>query len=121
MRPEADLLKEVPLFQFLDDDERAALAEKLTLVSFQAGEEMLRVNEPGDALYIVRSGTGEVYVRNDTGEKIVLEVVQCGGFIGEIGLLDGGARSASVLAKEDTVTLRLDRCDLEGFLRTYPH
>jgi CRP/FNR family cyclic AMP-dependent transcriptional regulator len=121
MRPEADLLKEVPLFQFLDDHERAALAEKLTVVGFKAGEEVLRVNEPGDALYVVRSGAVEVYVKNDTGERIVFELLKCGDFFGEISLLDGGARSASVVATEDTETLRLDRCELEGFLRSNPH
>jgi uncharacterized membrane protein len=120
MRPEAELLKEVPLFQFLDDQERAELAEQLDLVRYAAGEDVLIIGEPGDALYVVRSGEAEVFVKNDTGETIVLEVVGVGDFFGEISLLDGGPRSASVRATQDTETLRLDRADLEAFLRAHP-
>jgi uncharacterized membrane protein len=120
MRPEADLLKEVPLFQFLDDAERAALADRLELERYPAGEEVLRVGEPGGAIFLVRSGEAEVFVKNDTGDRIVLEVVQCGDFFGELSLLDGGPRSASVVATKDIDTLRLDRDDLESFLRSHP-
>lgn len=120
MCPEADLLKEVPLFQFLDESERVALAAQLDLVRYAAGENVLRIGEPGDALYLVRSGEAEVFVKNDTGERIVLEVVRCGDFFGELSLLDGGPRSASVVATQDTEALRLDRADLDSFLRSHP-
>jgi uncharacterized membrane protein len=120
MCPEADLLKEVPLFQFLDEAERAALANQLEVVRYAAGENVMFIGEPGDALYLVRSGEAEVFVKNDTGERIVLEVVRCGDFFGELSLLDGGARSASVLATQDTEALRLNRAHLDSFLRSHP-
>jgi len=120
MCPEADLLKEVPLFQFLDETERVALAERLDLARYAAGEIILRIGEPGDSLYLVRTGEAEVFVKNDTGERIVLEVVQCGCFFGELSLLDGGPRSASAVATQDTEALRLDRADLDSFLRSHP-
>ncbi len=120
MQPETDLLKDVPLFQFLDGSERAALAEQLTLVRFPAGAMILQIGEPGDALFVIRSGEVEVFFKNDTGERIVLEVAGRGDFFGELSLLDGGSRSASVIATQDTETLRLDRDQLREFLQRHP-
>ncbi|HTH46206.1 MAG TPA: DUF1003 domain-containing protein [Candidatus Limnocylindria bacterium] len=120
MTPESDLLKDVSLFQFLDDQERAELAAQLEVVRFRAGETIFQIGEPGEALYLIRSGEVEVFFKNHTGERIVLEVVTSGGFIGELSLLDRGARSASVVAMQDTETLRLNRSHLEKFIMLRP-
>jgi CRP/FNR family transcriptional regulator, cyclic AMP receptor protein len=121
MRPEAELLKEVPLFQFLDDNERSELAAQLDIVSFKEGQVVFNYGDPGDAIYIISSGQVEIFIKNDTGERIVLEVATRGDFFGELSLMDEGARSASVVAAKDTEALRLDRGDLETFLRLCPH
>lgn len=120
MQADADLLKEVSLFQFLDDRERADLAELLHVVRLKAGEVLFQIGEPGDALFVIRSGQGEVFFKNDTGERIVLEVVTAGDFVGELSLLDRGSRSATVVATQDTEALRLDRAGLEKFLTLRP-
>src|SRR5215212_1090561 len=120
MCPEADLLKEVPLFQLLDDHERTELAGELDLVSFDAGQIIFEYGEPGHAIYVISSGEVEVYFKNDTGERIVLEVATRGDFFGELSMLDSGTRSASVVATQPTQTLRLDRGDLEKFLLLRP-
>ena len=120
MCPEADLLKEVPLFELLDDNERTALAAQLDVVHFAAGETIFNYGEPGDAIYVISSGEVEVFFKNDTGERIVLEVATRGDFFGELSMLDEGTRSASVIAIQDTQALRLDRPDLEKFLHLRP-
>lgn len=120
MPAEADLLKEVPLFQLLDDAERAKLAEQLEIVRFAAGEPIFHIGDPGDSIFVIRSGKVEVFVKNNTGERIVLEVAATGDFFGELSMLDGAGRSASVLAVEDTETLRLRRDALERFVRANP-
>src|SRR3954451_1307392 len=120
MCPEADLLKEVPLFQLLDDNERAELAAQLDLVSFEPGEVIFQYGEPGDSIYVISVGEVEVFFKNDTGERIVLEVATRGDFFGELSMLDSGTRSASVVATQETQTLRLDRDDLEKFLLLRP-
>lgn len=120
MPAEADLLKEVPLFQFMDDAERAALAEQLDCVRFAGGEYVFRVGDPGDSLFVISSGVVEIYVKNDTGERIVLETASRGDFFGELSLLDSGGRSASAKAVEDTTALRLDQDDLDRFLKSNP-
>ena len=120
MCPEADLLKEVPLFQFLDDHERAELAAQLDVVEFDAGQTIFNYGEPGHAIYVISSGEVEVFFKNDTGERIVLEVATRGDFFGELSMLDSGTRSASVVATQETQALRLDRADLEKFLTLRP-
>ncbi len=120
MCPEADLLKEVPLFQLLDDHERTELAAQLDVVNFTAGQTIFNYGEPGDSIYVVSSGEVEVFFKNDTGERIVLEVASRGDFFGELSMLDNGTRTASVIATHDTQALRLDRADLEKFLTLRP-
>src|SRR5436853_517066 len=120
MCPEADLLKEVPLFQLLDDHERAELAAQLDAVRFGSDETIFSYGDPGDAIYVISSGEVEVFVKNDTGERVVLEVATRGDFFGELSMLDNGTRSASVIATQETQALRLDREDLEKFLQLRP-
>jgi len=120
MCPEADLLKEVPLFHLLDDHERAELAGQLDVVDFKEGQTIFNYGEPGDAIYVISSGEVEVFFKNDTGERIVLERSTRGDFFGELSMLDNGTRSASVIATQQTQALRLDRKDLEKFLEIRP-
>ncbi len=121
MSADAKLLAEVPLFQLLDDEERASLATHLDVVTFSTGHVVFNYGEPGDAMYIVRSGKAEMSFRNDTGEKIILENCDRGDFFGELAFLDGGTRSATVTVTEDMEALLMDREDLELFLKRHPH
>ena len=120
MSADANLLAEVPLFNLLDDEERAALAAHLDVVKFPAGHVIFNYGEPGDAIYVVRSGEAELSFKNDTGEKIVLENAVAGDFFGELSFLDSGSRSATVLVTQDMEALLMDRGDLDVFLRKHP-
>ncbi len=121
MSADATLLAEVPLFQLLDEEERVALATHLDVVKFPGGHVVFNYGEPGDAMYIVRAGKAEMAFRNDTGEKITLEVCERGDFFGELSFLDGGTRSATATVTEDLEALVMDRGDLESFLKKHPH
>jgi CRP/FNR family cyclic AMP-dependent transcriptional regulator len=120
MCPEAHLLKEIPLFELLDDREREDLANRLEVERFPADTSIFQIGDPGDAVYIISSGEVEIFFRNDTGEQITLERSSKGDFFGEISFLDGGYRSASVRATTETEVLRLDRDDLAKFLESRP-
>jgi CRP/FNR family transcriptional regulator, cyclic AMP receptor protein len=120
MPTDSALLADIPLFALLDDTERATLAAQLDVIEHKAGDLLFRVGDPGDALYIVRSGELEIFVQNDTGDQIVLAHTQAGEMTGELSLLDGGPRTASARVLADLVALRLDREDLNQFLLMRP-
>lgn len=121
MGADPQLLAEVPLFSLLDDTERATLAERLDTVTFASGTSLFERGDPGNSLYVVRSGAVEIFFKNDTGERIVLETARTGDFFGEISLLDGGARTASAVATQDVEAVVVDREDLEELIRVKPH
>jgi uncharacterized membrane protein len=121
MPANAALLSEIPFFHFLDDNERVSLATQLEEVRHDAGHVLFNYGEPGDCLYVIRSGKAEVFFKDDTGTRIVLEVAGAGDVVGELSLLDGGPRTASVMVTEALDALRLDRADLDEFLRRHPH
>jgi CRP/FNR family transcriptional regulator, cyclic AMP receptor protein len=120
MPAEEGLLEEVPFFKLLDREERAALAAVLDEATIKSGETLFRLGDPGDSLYLVRSGKVELWVKDNVGEKITLAIADRGDFFGELSLLDGGPRAATALAIEDTELLVLDRDDLLLFLRKKP-
>lgn len=115
-----DLLKEVPLFQLLDEEERTTLAESLDRVEIVSGQTVFQANDPGGSLYIIRSGKVEIFVKDDTGTRMVLETATAGDFFGEISLLDNGPRSASAVVIEDMEALCLNRTNLEKFVKKHP-
>jgi uncharacterized membrane protein len=114
------MLLEVPLFADLDEGERAILAERLDVVTLTEGKVVYQHGEPGDALYVVRSGAVELFFKNDEGERILFESVGPGDFFGEISLLDGGGRTTSAVVKHDVEALVVDRGDLDELLRLRP-
>jgi CRP/FNR family cyclic AMP-dependent transcriptional regulator len=120
MPADAAVLAEIPFFQFLDEQERVSLAAQLEEVRLPEGQALFHYGEPGDCLYVIRAGKAEVFFKDDTGTRIVLEVAGAGDVVGELSLLDGGPRTASVLVTENLEALRLDRDDLDKFLRTHP-
>ncbi len=120
MAAEEALLAEVPFFSLLDEEERATLASQIDVVRHPAGHLLFSVGDPGDSLYLIRSGAVEVFVRNDTGQRIVLETAGPRDFFGEMSLLDGGPRTASVVVSEDLEAIRVDRNDIHRLLEKHP-
>jgi len=118
--PEAELLAEVPFFQLLDEEERKFLAAELDVVRHRQGDILFNYGDPGDSMFVIRSGEVEVFFKDDTGGRIVLETAKEGDFFGELSLLDGGPRTASVVATRDVEALRVDRNDLDHLLRLHP-
>src|SRR5579871_6020841 len=113
------ILLEIEHLRDLNEDERAALAERIELFKYPPNATVFSYGDPGHALYIVRSGEVEIYLKNDQGEKIVLEISRPGDVFGEISLLDDGPRTAWVSALGDAEVLRLDRVHFEEYVRQY--
>lgn len=120
MAVDPEYLADVPFFALLDDEQRAILAARVDTMTLPAGETMFHYGDPGDSAYIVRTGVVEIFSKNDTGERIVLETAREGDFFGEISLLDGGPRTASAIVVTDLDAIVVDHGDLEEFLRICP-
>jgi CRP/FNR family transcriptional regulator, cyclic AMP receptor protein len=116
---EASILNEVEHLRELNQEEKAALAEKIELLRYSTGQAVFNYGDPGHAMYIVRSGEVEIFVKNDQGEKIVLETSRPGDIFGEVALLDGGTRTAWVAALSDVELLCWDRENLEAYVRQH--
>jgi uncharacterized membrane protein len=106
------MLAGIEFFDMLDEDDRTALAGVIDYEKLDAGQLLFQTGEPGESLYIVRSGEIELYIKDTAGQKIVLNVVRRGEMFGELSLLDSGPRSATAVALEETGLLVLDRDDL---------
>ena len=120
MPTNSEMLAGVPFFSLLDDQERATLAERIDVVQFAPDAMIFARGAPGDAMFVVKSGRVEIFFKNDTGEKIVLETAHPGDFFGEISLLDNGPRTASAQATEAVEALVIDRGDLDELFKLYP-
>lgn len=120
MSTTAEMLAEVPLFALLDDQERALLAERVDVVKFARGSTIFNVGDPGDSMFILKSGAVELSVKTKTGEPIVLERPEVGDFFGEISLLDEGPRTATARAVDDVDAIVVDRGDLDELFRLKP-
>jgi CRP/FNR family cyclic AMP-dependent transcriptional regulator len=116
----AALLAEVPFFQLMAEEERRLLAEEVDIVRFAAGELVFSIGDPGDSMYVIRSGEVEAFFKDTTGKRIVLETSGAGAFFGELSLLDNGPRNASVVVTKDVEALRIDREDLNHLLKHHP-
>jgi tetratricopeptide (TPR) repeat protein len=108
-----------PLFAAFTKEEFAALVDKLEPVQFMDGERMIAEGDEGDAMYLISRGGGRV-VKEIDGREVVLDDLGEGEFFGEMSLLVGGPRSASVFATSETEVLRLKSSDLFEIMKQYP-
>lgn len=109
---DVEMLKGIELFDLLDSDDRIALAEVIDYQEIAAGETLFQAGQPGESLFVVRSGEIELYIKDTAGQKIVLTIARAGEMFGELSLLDSGPRTATAIALLDTGLLILDRDDL---------
>src|SRR5512138_3174469 len=121
MPADPQLLKTIPLFIGMDDDEIAAIAEIMDEVRFKPGQTIFTADELGGTLYIIQAGQVELSIVDDDGEKLVLEIMESGDFFGELSLLDGGNRSATATATQRTDTLVLERHEFLDLMLQKPH
>lgn len=115
------MVGEVPIFELLDDEEREALSQMMDARDFKSGETIFSYGEPGGEIYILRSGRVELFVEADDGERIILAENEHGDVIGELSFLDGGHRTATAIAREDTQALTMHRTRLLEFIDKHPH
>src|SRR5690606_4495620 len=84
MACDPEMLRDVELFEHLGEDDRIRLAEAVDLRRLGPGEVLFHAGEPGEALYIVRSGEVELFVRDHAGQKIPLAIACTNQIFGEL-------------------------------------
>jgi len=114
------LLKQAPLFADFPAAELSGLSKHLTRRTFRRGTMIFHKDQAGDTLYIIESGRVRIFLAAEGGEELTPREHGAGEVFGELALLDGAPRSASVEAVEDTVTYTLNRIDFQRYLVEAP-
>ncbi len=115
-----ELILRTPIFATLDRGEAAELASHTKVVEVRGGQTVIQAGETGESMYILREGALEVLITDAKGEKIRARHLRPGDFFGEMSLLTGDVRSATVAASTDAILCEIGKAALEPILRRNP-
>jgi hypothetical protein len=113
-------LSRTPLFSDLDAGELIALMDGFKLVSIEAGDIIVSEGEPGSSMFILSTGTAEAWIKDAAGKAHAIRTMNDGDFFGEVSILTGRNRSATVTAATRCDLLELDRETVKSIATTYP-
>lgn len=114
------MLEKVPLFEALPCDDRKKIAQEAIIQEFGAEELIVRQGVPGDSLYVILDGSCDVLVeRKGRGTKKIATIKK-GDFFGEMSLLTGEARNATIKTLEYATVIRVDKNLFSIFLASNP-
>ena len=116
-----DLLKSVPLFALLDDEETAVLASQVELKSFSARERIYKMGAPGGQAYVMITGKVRVSTVDEEGQEVIVDEPTVGEFFGFASMLEQTPHRTNALALEETTCLEIDRDDITVLLQRKPH
>ncbi|HSJ95913.1 MAG TPA: Crp/Fnr family transcriptional regulator [Myxococcota bacterium] len=114
------LLQKVPLFSGLAPERLEALTEVTTTKRLAAREELFHKGDAAAQVYVVASGRLKVVTTSSEGDEVLFAILDEGEVVGELPMLTGGSRTASVVALEPCELLALARRDFLRFLREQP-
>ena len=103
------LLKELPVFKSLSDNYLSRIAKDFIVFQVKKGETVFYQSDSSTDLYIVLDGTVRASLLNQDGQELVLAAFDKGDFFGEMSLLDGKPRSATIIVAEDSILGMLKR------------
>jgi uncharacterized membrane protein len=115
-----DLLGHIPLFAKLREEELAELSKLLKEQRVEDQQPVFWIGEEGSDFYLIQVGRVSVNYPDETGREVTIAVLGPGDFFGEISLLDGGPRTATVRAQGEVRLLGLSRHDYLEFLKRHP-
>jgi len=115
----SSLLREIPLFESMEDADLVALGNKLTQKAFGEGDVIFAQGDEGDAMYLIEEGAVDI-VAGSGHQRVTLASLFGGQYFGELSLLDGAPRSATALATRPTHVLALERDDFVDFVKRRP-
>ena len=117
-----DTLRQVPLFESLDNEAAGELCHLLESLDCKASTILFRAGDEGDAMYVIERGKVRICVRTTQGHELTLTELGRGDFFGEMALLgDGQRRSADAVVAEDARLAVLSREHFLSFVRSNPN
>jgi uncharacterized membrane protein len=116
-----DTLRQVPLFESLDNEAAGELCHLLESVDCKADTPLFRAGDQGDAMYLIERGKVRISVQATDGQELTLTELGRGDFFGEMALLDGQRRSANAVVAEDARLALLSREHFLSFMRSNPN
>src|SRR6266850_5976401 len=109
-----------PLFEVLSAEEREALVKEMELEEHDEGSVIITEGQPGSSMYVIARGEVKVWTRGPDGAAVYLAKLGEGDFFGEVSVLTGKPRTATITASQPTQVLRLDKSKLDTALARYP-
>jgi hypothetical protein len=109
-----------PLFEGLSADELMAVMRGLNLLTFEAGDILVAEGAPGDSMFILTDGIVKAFVRNPKGHYMKVKDLMEGDFFGEISVLTGKPRTATITAASHVEVLELGKPTLDSITKQYP-
>ncbi|HET7746612.1 MAG TPA: cyclic nucleotide-binding domain-containing protein [Vicinamibacteria bacterium] len=109
-----------PLFEALTTDELAALIHGLELLMYAPGDILVAQGAPGDSLFILTTGVVKAWTRHANGHYVQVRELRDGDFFGEISVLSGRPRTATITAATYCELLELDRASLDRITALHP-
>jgi CRP/FNR family cyclic AMP-dependent transcriptional regulator len=116
-----EVLKSVPLFALLDDDETAVLAAQVELKQFAARERIYKKGDPGGQAYVMLSGKVRVTTVDEDQQEVVVDEPALGEFFGFASMLEQTPHHTNAIALEETSCLEVSRDDIQTLLERKPH
>jgi len=120
LKEDLTFLRNVPIFSELDEKSLLKIAKLGTRQKYKKGNIVVLEQESGAALFIIISGKVKVVRMDEAGREVILSIFGPGEFFGEMALLDGLARSASVIATTRSELFMIHRRDFLGLLHEHP-
>jgi cAMP-dependent protein kinase regulator len=109
-----------PLFEGLSAEELMAVMRGLNLLTFEAGDILVAEGAPGDSMFILTDGIVKAFVRNPKGHYMKVKDLMEGDFFGEISVLTGKPRTATITAATHVEVLELGKPTLDSITKQYP-
>jgi len=117
-RPE--VLRHVPLFALLDDEETEVLAGQVELRTFAARQRIYKIGDPSDKAYVMVSGRVRVTTVDEDQQEVVVDEPSHGEFFGFASMLEQTPHQTTAIAVEETDCLEVDRHDIAVLLQRKP-
>jgi small-conductance mechanosensitive channel/CRP-like cAMP-binding protein len=120
LKERIEALNKIEFFNTLNDSEMTEVAENLVYSPFAEGDTIMRQGEHANWLFIIKSGVTDIFLEVPNRERRLISSTNGRCFLGEMGLMTGAPRSATVIARTDIIAYRLDKESFQKILTRRP-